>query len=330
MGACSCSVIALRASVDSDAKLSLACVVVSAMLKIAWNSHYCHPLPAGHRFPMEKYNLVPEQLLYEGTVSEINFFSPEAIELRWLSNVHEHEYLSRLEHGLLTKKEIRESGFPFSDTLVHREKVIMEGTRQVCEYALQFGIAANMAGGTHHAFSYRPEGFCLLNDIAIGAQWLLDQKLVERVLVVDLDVHQGNGTAQIFKNNSAVFTFSMHGAKNFPHRKETSDLDVALPDGTTDQHYLDALGKNLENILDAYNPQFIFYQCGVDVLATDALGRLALTNQGCKERDRKVFQMARSNNIPLVFCMGGGYSPQIKHVVDAHANTYRLAQEIYF
>jgi acetoin utilization deacetylase AcuC-like enzyme len=187
-----------------------------------------------------------------------------------------------------------------------------------------------IAGGTHHAFTDRGEGFCLLNDIAMAANYLLYQKLAYKILIVDLDVHQGNGTAQIFKNEDQVFTFSMHGANNYPIFKEHSDLDIGLMDYTPDDFYLKTLEVNLKNLIQQVEPDFIFYQSGVDILETDKLGRLSITRSGCKQRDRLVLQTARENKIPMVASMGGGYSPDFRDIIEAHANTYRLAQEIFF
>jgi len=196
--------------------------------------------------------------------------------------------------------------------------------------ALTDGIGMNIAGGTHHAFKDRGEGFCLLNDIAIAANYLLTFRKLEKVLVVDLDVHQGNGTAAIFEKNPQVFTFSMHGRHNYPMHKEQSDLDVPLDDGMDDKTYLELLDRHLKKLLNDVLPDFIIYQSGVDVLATDKLGRLGLTIGGCKERDKKVLDSAKSNDIPIMCCMGGGYSQKISDIIEAHANTFRLAQEIFF
>lgn len=300
------------------------------MLKIAWTEIYAHPLPKNHRFPMEKYNLLPEQLLYEGTVSHENFFAPAALPEGLVLRTHDANYWKKLKSLSLDRKEERKTGFPLSQQLVAREVTIMNGTLMAAKYALEFGIAMNIAGGTHHAFTDRGEGFCLLNDIAIAANYLLDEGLAKKVLVVDLDVHQGNGTAQIFEQEPRVFTFSMHGASNYPMHKEKSDLDIGLPDGIEDDAYLKILRENLPRLMDEVAPDFVFFQSGVDVLATDKLGRLGMTIAGCKERDRTVLQTCFNNNIPVVASMGGGYSQKIAHIVEAHANTYRLAQEIYF
>ncbi len=300
------------------------------MLKIAFAPNYIHPLPEGHRFPMEKYELLPAQLLYEGIVDDSNFFEPDPIEEKWILACHKLEYWEKLKSQKLSKSEIRAIGFPLSPELVHREITIAGGSVQCAEFALQFGISLNIAGGTHHAFTDRGEGFCLLNDIAITANYLIGKRLVSKTLVVDLDVHQGNGTAEIFRDNPSVFTFSMHGAKNYPHRKEISDLDCPVEDGITDSDYLKILSDQLDHIDSLIRPDFLIYQCGVDVLESDKLGRLGLTLEGIKSRDRMVLDFAQSKNIPVMCCMGGGYSIQVRKIVEAHSQVFRLAQEMYF
>lgn len=300
------------------------------MLKVAWSGIYSHPLPENHRFPMIKYELLPEQLLYEGTISDRNLFKPEIPEETLILSTHEASYWNKLKNLSLTKSEIRKAGFPLSKPLVDREITIVNGTVQCAVYALQYGISMNIAGGTHHAFTNRGEGFCLLNDIAVASNYLLNNDLARQILIVDLDVHQGNGTAEIFRNEERVFTFSMHGANNYPLHKECSNLDIALPDGTGDQFYLNTLEVNLKNLVQQVQPDFMFFQSGVDVLSTDKLGRLGLSLNGCRSRDKIVLNCAKENNIPLVASMGGGYSDDIKVIIEAHANTYRIAQEIYF
>lgn len=279
---------------------------------------------------MEKYTLIPEQLLHEGTLEEENFFAPEPVAESLILATHELAYWRRLKNLELTASEIRKTGFPLSAALVHREVCIAQGTVQASLFALQYGIAMNIAGGTHHAFSNRGEGFCLLNDQAIAAHFLLSDGTARQILIVDLDVHQGNGTAQIFAQQPAVFTFSMHGAANYPLLKEQSDLDIPLPDGTGDEAYLGLLDRHLKRLVQQVQPDFIFYLSGVDVLATDKLGRLSLSREGCRKRDRLVLEVCRLNRIPVAVCMGGGYSERISDIVEAHANTYRLAQEIFF
>lgn len=300
------------------------------MLKIAWSPIYAHPLPVGHRFPMDKYNLLPEQLIYEGTIKKENLFEPKEVSDIWITNTHDHTYFTKLKTLQLSKSEIRKTGFPLSEHLVNREIHIMAGSIQSCIYALEYGISLNIAGGTHHAFTDRGEGFCLLNDIAISANYLLEKKLANKILVIDLDVHQGNGTAEIFKDREEVFTLSIHGANNYPLHKEVSDLDIPLSDGTDDSLYIRILQDNLEPLIEKFCPDFIIYQSGVDVLATDKLGRLNLSIQGCRERDKIVLELAYKNRIPIMCCMGGGYSEKISHIIDAHANTFRLAQDIFF
>lgn len=299
------------------------------MLKIAYHPIYRHPLPEGHRFPMIKYELLPQQLLHEGTCSEENFFEPSIPDDKHILAAHDEIYFRDLMGLELSKSAVRKIGFPLSDALVTRERIIADGTIKGCEFALEHGIAMNIAGGTHHAYSDRGEAFCMLNDQAIGARYLQRNLQIDNILIVDLDVHQGNGTAEIFQTDRSVFTFSMHGKGNYPFKKETSDLDIALEKDTTDQEYLSILKNTLPELLEKVRPDFIFYLCGVDVLASDKLGTLAMTLEGCRERDRFVLQTCHDANIPVQCSMGGGYSPDIKTIVEAHANTFRLAQDIY-
>lgn len=300
------------------------------MLKIAYDSIYTHPLPEGHRFPMIKYELIPVQLLHEGLIGRENFFAPSALEEEIILLTHTAAYWNKLKHQTLSAQEIRKIGFPLSPQLVQREIVICQGTIDCCRYAFEHGIAMNVAGGTHHAHADRGEGFCLLNDFAVAANYLLHKKLVQQILIIDLDVHQGNGTAQLFANNSHVFTFSMHGAHNYPFHKAHSDLDIPLPDGTDDKTYLDILHKVLPHLIDQVKPDFVFYLSGVDVLNTDKFGKLNISQQGCRQRDEFVFRTLRKHYLPCAVAMGGGYSPRVRDIVDAHCNTFKAAQEIYF
>ncbi len=300
------------------------------MLKIALAPIFAHPLPEGHRFPMEKYSLLPEQLLFEGTVSDANFFMPQDLSEEWVLTTHESLYLERLKNLELSKSEIRAIGFPLSKALIERELCIAAGSVQAACYAKEFGIGMNIAGGTHHAFFNRGEGFCILNDLAITANYLLLNKLAKKILIIDLDVHQGNGTAALFQENSSVITFSMHGEKNYPHRKERSDLDIGLADGTDDRTYLTCLDRNLKMLFEEGQPDFILYQSGVDVLASDQLGRLSLTLNGVQARDQLVLGTAKSQGIPIMCCMGGGYSKRIKDIIEGHAQVFRLAQSLFF
>jgi acetoin utilization deacetylase AcuC-like enzyme len=300
------------------------------MLKIAWHEKFAHPLPEGHRFPMLKYDLLPEALLYEGTISAANLFCPAPLPEQDILLTHDPVYWDRLKNLRLSPSEIRKTGFPLSRELVEREVLIMNGTVQAALFALEFGIGMNIAGGTHHAFSDRGEGFCLLNDIALAAHYLLQKKKARKILVVDLDVHQGNGTARIFREEARVFTFSMHSGHNYPFHKEQSDLDLPLADGTGDETYLRLLQQTLPRLLEEVAPDFMFFQSGVDILASDKLGRLQVSLAGCKARDRYVLETCRKNSLPVAVSMGGGYSEKISHIVEAHANTFRLAQYLYF
>ena len=299
------------------------------MFPIAFHPIYKHPLPVGHRFPMLKYELLPQQLLYEGTASESDFFEPEIIDLELVLKVHTKSYLDSLLNLSLDAKAARKIGFPLSSELIERELRIAQGTIIGCKKALECGVAFNIAGGTHHAFSSHGEAFCLLNDQAIAAHYLLDKKLATKILIVDLDVHQGNGTAEIFRNNNNVFTFSMHGKTNYPFKKEVSDLDIPLEDRTNDATYLSILSKILPKLIDQQKPDFIFYLAGVDILETDKLGKLGCTIEGCKKRDELVFKICKEKNIPIQVSMGGGYSPEIKTIIEAHANTFRVARSVF-
>lgn len=300
------------------------------MLKIANHPIYKHPLPEGHRFPMIKYELLPQQLIYEGTCTKDNFFEPLKPDDLDILAVHTLEYFNDLKHLTLNPRAARKLGFPLSEALVDREVIIADGTIKASKFALTYGIAMNIAGGTHHAYTNRGEAFCLLNDQAIGARYLQHNGLANKILIVDLDVHQGNGTAQIFQNDKSVFTFSMHGKGNYPFKKEKSDLDIPLENDTSDETYLSLLKRTLPRLIKEQQPSFIYYLCGVDVIASDKLGKLGLTIEGCKERDRFVLQTCKDLAIPIMCSMGGGYSPDIKIIVEAHANTYRLAQDIFF
>ncbi|WP_203294843.1 histone deacetylase family protein [Luteirhabdus pelagi] len=300
------------------------------MLKIAHSPIYKHSLPEGHRFPMEKYELIPQQLLYEGTCAEDNFFAPNMPSDEDILAVHDTEYVENLRNLSVERRAARKIGFPLSEGLVKREHIITQGTIDGCHYALEYGIAMNIAGGTHHAYAGHGEGFCIFNDQAVAARHLQRNTLASQILIIDLDVHQGNGTAKIFENDPSVYTFSMHGAGNYPFKKEKSDLDIGLADGIGDEEYLQKLKDTLPNLIERVKPEFVFYLSGVDILETDKLGRLACTVEGCKERDRFVLETLRDRKLPVQVSMGGGYSKELKIIVEAHANTYRLAQDLFF
>ena len=299
------------------------------MLKIAYKEIYQHPLPDGHRFPMLKYELIPNQLLYEGIISKQNLFEPNDCSEENILLTHDYNYWKNLNQLKLTESEMRKIGFPLSAKLIEREITIMQGTIDCALYALQYGCAMNIAGGTHHAFTNKGEGFCMLNDMAIAANYLLKNKLAERILIVDLDVHQGNGTAQIFQNNKNVFTFSMHGKNNYPFHKEKSDLDIELPDGINDDEYLLLLQNNLLEVFIKHEPDFVFYLCGVDILSTDKFGKLNISLAACKQRDVFVFELCKKHKVPVACAMGGGYSPKISDIVNAHCNTFKAAVDLF-
>jgi acetoin utilization deacetylase AcuC-like enzyme len=276
---------------------------------------------------MLKYELIPGQLLYEGSIGPENLFAPAPCEDPVVLLTHTHEYFDKLKNQGLSAREQRQIGFPQSPALTQRELVITQGTIDCCGYALANGVAMNTAGGTHHAFADRGEGFCLLNDFAVAANYLLDQKISESILIIDLDVHQGNGTASLFAREPRVFTFSMHGKHNYPFRKEHSDLDIELEDGVDDEGYLSLLRDALPVILEKATPSFAFFLSGVDILSTDKFGKLKISMEGCRQRDEIVFSVLQQNKIPCVVAMGGGYSTDIRMIVDAH---HRFCGSILF
>ena len=299
------------------------------MFSIAFHPIFKHPLPEGHRFPMLKYELLPQQLVHEGISLKTDFFEPEIIPIETVLRIHTKEYVSDLLNLTLDPKAARKIGFPLSKELVERELRIAQGTILGSEKAFETKVAFNIAGGTHHAYSNHGEAFCLLNDQAIAAQYLLDKKLAKKILIIDLDVHQGNGTAEIFQKNNNVFTFSTHGKSNYPFKKEISDLDIGLLTGTSDDEYLGIINKFVPQLINQQKPDFIFYLSGVDILESDKLGNLNCTLEGCKKRDEIVFTNCEKFQIPVQCSMGGGYSPEIKIIINAHTNTYRVAANLY-
>ena len=288
-----------------------------------------HELQGNHRFPMVKYELIPQQLIHEGLVEKENFFSPTLAKDYWIEKAHDKEYITKLNHLALTKSEIRKTGFPLSKELVNREYIITQGTLDCVDFAIKYGASANIAGGTHHAFRDRGEGFCLFNDVAIGSYYAIEKHQKQSILIIDLDVHQGNGTASIFKDNHKVFTFSMHGEKNYPFHKENSNLDIPVKDGITGKEYLKKLKENLDFLSDELSPDIIFYISGVDILDTDKLGRLAVKRDDCKKRDEMVFEFSKKCKAPIVTVMGGGYSKKIYDIVEAHCNTFKSMLSLF-
>jgi len=299
------------------------------MVKIAFSPIYYHKLPEGHRFPMLKYELIPEQLLHEGTITQENLFTPNICDAIDVLRTHDLDYYNKLINQQLSASEQRKIGFPQSPALIERELIITRGTIDCALFALEHGCALNIAGGTHHAFAERGEGFCLLNDMAVASDYLLHKNLVTKILVIDLDVHQGNGTAKLMEHEPRVFTFSMHGKNNYPFHKEQSDLDIPLPDGISGQEYLEILEKTLPMLLETVQPNFIFYLSGVDILSTDKFGKFNISIDECKRRDELALNMAYDNKIPIAIAMGGGYSPDINDILQAHCNTFRLAANLF-
>nr|WP_293843483.1 histone deacetylase [uncultured Arsenicibacter sp.] len=295
------------------------------MFYIAFSPVYALSLPEGHRFPMLKYELIPEQLLYEGTCTPADFHEPAPVNDDWVLGVHTSTYVDQLKTLSAPAAMVRRIGFPLTSELIQREWIITQGTIDCALHALAHGVGMNIAGGTHHAYPDRGEGFCLLNDVGVASYYLLTNRKARKILVIDLDVHQGNGTAVMFAGDERVFTFSMHGKDNYPLRKEHSDLDIELATGTSDDAYLTTLTQTLPRLIEAQKPDFLFFISGVDILSTDRLGKLSVSREGCRQRDAFVFDQAIRYGLPIVVSMGGGYSPRIADIVDAHCNTFRIA-----
>ena len=293
--------------------------------RLFYCDHYAIPLPAGHKFPMSKYALVRDLLAGDGSYQ---FECADLADPGVVALAHDRDYVSRFLEGRLPDAQVRRIGFPWSEGLVRRTRASVGGTLRAALDAFDTGWGGNLAGGTHHAFRSEGSGFCVFNDIAIAIEWLRAQGRISRAAVIDLDVHQGDGTARIFQDDPGVLTISMHSKTNFPFRKQTSKIDVELPDGIGDDEYLCALDQVLPSIF-AFDPDILFYQSGVDPLASDTLGRLALTSAGLKERDRRVMSAASVLGAPFVITLGGGYSNPIELTAEAHANTYRTAWEIF-
>lgn len=298
-------------------------------MKAFYSDRYVIPLPPQHRFPIVKYALIRERLDVEGTLKAQQLVHPPLVERDDALLVHTADYYDRLVAGQLTEREIRRLGLPWSTALVGRSRVSVGGTLAAARAALADGIAANLGGGTHHAFADHGEGFCVLNDIAVAIRVLRAEGAIRRAAVIDLDVHQGNGTAAIFADDPEVFTLSLHGEKNYPLVKQQSTLDVALADGTESDEYLYALALHLATTLDRFRPDIVFYQAGVDPYFDDRLGRLALTLAGLRERDEMVFAACCARQLPCVITLGGGYARQVADTVEAHCNTIRAARLVF-
>ena len=291
--------------------------------------HYALPLPPHHRYPRGRLQRVRELLIQEGIVDAGTVSASEPLDWDTLGAVHTGEYLSRVRNGTLPRAQVLELGLPFSEELVTRARATAFGTVEAAFSAVKHGVAGNLGGGNHHGFADRPAGYCLFNDMAIAIRVLQAAGAAGRFAVVDLDVHQGNGTAEIFARDPDVFTLSIHAASNWPFTKAQSDIDIALPDNTSDREYLAALRAPLEAITQRFRPDIVFYQAGVDPLASDRLGRLALTHDGLMQRDLQVFRACHDADIPLVLTLGGGYGQPIEDSVLAHANTVRALRSVY-
>ncbi len=297
--------------------------------KLFYSPYYYADIGEGHVFPIRKFELVRDQLIGEGTLSVDDIFEPQPARTDDLLLVHTEDYITRFLQGTLTAKEIRRLGLPWSQSLVRRSLHAISGTINASRAALNDAISSNLAGGTHHAFPDRGEGFCVLNDVAVAIKVLQRENLAKRFLIVDCDVHQGNGTAFIFKDSPEVFTFSMHGAKNYPLFKEESTLDIELADMTSDAEFLETLGEALPRVM-THDPDLIFYLAGADPYEKDKLGRLGLSIDGLRRRDEMVLAFARSHSVPIVTTMSGGYAADIADTVEIHCNTIRAVKSVYF
>lgn len=297
-------------------------------MKVFYSDHYTVPLPEGHRFPMEKYRLLREKLIADSVLSPAELSEPELPSREIITLAHSAKYYDSFEAGTVEPMTIRRIGLPWSKELFYRSLASVGGAIGSARAALEDGIGGNLAGGTHHAFRDYGEGFCVFNDYAVVTLHLIKCGMIHRAAVVDLDVHQGNGNSAILGANPDVFIFSMHGEKNYPFTKVASTLDVELADGTSDDEYLSALEQNLPAVFE-FKPDIVLYQAGVDPLKEDSLGRLSLTHKGLMERDRIVMSECKSRAIPVSLGLGGGYSKPITHTVEAYANTYRIAKEIF-
>lgn len=296
--------------------------------QIYYSPYYYADIGEGHVFPIKKFELVRDKLLLEGTLQIDEIIEPQPAKVEDLLLVHTEDYITRLVDGTLTAKEIRKLGLPWSKSLVRRTFLAVSGTINASFHALENGIASNLAGGTHHAFPDRGEGFCVLNDVAIAIRVLQQAQQAQRFLIIDCDVHQGNGTAFIFKDEEDVFTFSMHGAKNYPLFKEKSTLDIELPDKTADAEYLETLEEALPRIF-LHNPDLVFYLGGADPFEKDKLGRLGLTMNGLQKRDEMILKYAKEHHFPIVTVMSGGYALDINDTVEIHANTIRAVKNVF-
>ncbi len=296
--------------------------------RIYYSPYYYADIGENHVFPIKKFELVRDQLIREKTLQTSEIFEPLPAAVPDVLLVHTEDYITRLRGGTLTTREVRRLGLPWSESLVRRSFLATSGTINAAKHALENSVSSNLAGGTHHSFPDRGEGFCVLNDVAVAIRVLQKENLARRFLIVDCDVHQGNGTAFIFKDDPAIFTFSMHGEKNYPLFKETSTLDIELPDKTNDQEFLGILDEALQRIF-LHRPDLIFYLGGADPFENDKLGRLGLTIEGLRRRDEMVLNFAKDRQIPIVTVMSGGYAKDINDTVEIHCNTIRAVKKVF-
>ena len=294
-------------------------------MELFYSDHFVLPLPSGHRFPIAKYGLLRQKVVDSGLIMPEGMIVPAPAGDLELGLVHHQDYLEKVSSGDLSEREIRRIGFPWSPQMVERSRRSVGATIAACRSALTCGVSANLAGGTHHAYPDHGEGFCVFNDVAVATRVMQAEKRVRKVLILDCDVHQGNGTAAIFNNDSTVFTFDIHGQKNFPFRKETNNLDIALPDGTGDEEYLAALERGLPEAFESAQADMVIYLSGADPFAGDRLGRLALSKAGLARRDQLVFDFCRSAHLPVAVTMAGGYAKDIEDTVDIHFKTLEIA-----
>jgi acetoin utilization deacetylase AcuC-like enzyme len=294
-----------------------------------YSDHYVIDLPPHHTFPIQKYRLIRERLLAEGTLRPEDLLEPTLAAPTDVRLVHTKDYWDQLLSGTLPASAIRRMGLPWSKALVRRSRASVQGTLTAARIAIQDRVAFNLAGGTHHAFPDRGEGYCILNDIAIAIRCLQRDGWMQRMVIIDCDVHQGNGTAVIFTDEPDVYTFSIHGANNYPLVKVPSRLDIGLSDGTCDEEYLRALEPAIPKILNDFRPGLVFYLAGVDPHERDRLGRLCLTHHGLRRRDELVLQACRDAGVPVAVTLGGGYGQDIQDTVEAHCNTVRAARDIF-
>ncbi|HVF23379.1 MAG TPA: histone deacetylase [Pyrinomonadaceae bacterium] len=298
-------------------------------MHVFYTPRYYADIGNGHIFPIRKFELVRDRLLGEGTLHASELLEPAPATLDDVLLVHTNDYISRLCNGQLTPKELRRLGLPWSESLVRRSFYATGGTIAAARVALVEGYASNLAGGTHHSFADRGEGFCVLNDVAVAIRVLRKEGLIRRAAIVDCDVHQGNGTATIFADDEDTFTFSIHGANNYPLFKARSNLDIELPDGTGDDEYLNVLNHHLPNVFDAADPELVFYLAGADPYTNDKLGRLALTIDGLRQRDLCVLRECYDRETPIVTVMSGGYGKDINDTIEIHCNTIRMVKEVF-